>query len=165
MYFQGIIKVPEATDVLATDANGDYLIGNAVVYWLAFVQAEWVEKDAPQGGAIMPGTRAFGGEKLIHFLADISSGDPLGFVEDLLAANGLDQWSVVDMRVFYPKDLLVPVLDENDQPTGELLPYLPERSIDASYIDFMEDVDRQRPIAPVKLHTYAGGVSFEVPAL
>jgi len=166
MRYQGIIKLPEDTDVLEQDANEDYVVGNLVVYWLSLIRTEWMNHPAPLGGSMSPGTHPEGGEKILHFFGvSVPSEDPVGFLEALLTTHGLDDWSIEAFYPLYGQDMTVIELDEFGEPTGEMVPFEVDIPVPNSLEPFLNDIDDigTRPTLPAALHTVSD-VTMVVPA-
>ena len=143
MKYQILLEVDADLDILAVDANGNYVIGNDIVEEIANLSPYWPEEKCSFGGDLMPGTKVVDGRKIIHALITIESEDPLAELELLIVAYGLN-WEVKSM---YPVNDIS--IDEEDGI---------EKEVDSSLLEFLvEDL----PL-PRKLHQFAGMRGMEI---
>lgn len=126
MIYQVLLEMPDETQVDAVDQNGDYVLGNDVVYQISLLNSKWPKFRAPR-------TQAVAGRKLVHAMIETTSSNPDLLIEALIANYNLD-WQLLGMQTFpVPTKIIEPnaarifeflipqyTYDDNMQVTGEL---------------------------------------------
>ncbi|RLB77290.1 MAG: hypothetical protein DRH15_11480, partial [Deltaproteobacteria bacterium] len=111
MKYQVLLEVDSGLDILATDEDGNFALGNDLILDLSLYTPWWPNHTCPEGGTQMPGTRVYNARKLVHAFISTDSEDPLAELEAVIAAYGLN-WIV---RAMYSLDTY-PLVDANGDP-------------------------------------------------
>lgn len=182
MRYQVITEMPSDTDLLATDAERDYLIGNDVIATLSGKDTQFANVSCPDGGTMMLHTRVQAGRKIVHAHLDMDSEDLSAELDALIALYNLD-WEVVSMSSYHkhlPYDANDdPILsDVDDGEGGTVQAHVPVQIViteipEADMLGWMADVvtddtDPDNPVygrpTEIRLHRYAGAEPVAVAA-
>ena len=148
-----LVDVPSSLDVMATDPEGTYVLGQELVYELSQRLTEWPDHPCPDGGSMLHNGRVVGGRKLIHAVLRPTTDDPVAELETLFALYGLD-WELLHAQEFDAEPDVVILRQLSEADAIAWLADVPTLDADGNVIG------SDRP-SEARISVYAGAAPWE----